>query len=98
MGAKKDYWPICNVALNDEGPHVITIDANATEEHPFYVDFIRYQPVWEDRETLHPTVVLDNTDPAITYDSGNWKPYIYKNETMLTVDRGARATVEFHGE
>ncbi|KAG2005053.1 hypothetical protein CC2G_003549 [Coprinopsis cinerea AmutBmut pab1-1] len=97
MGEKKDYWPICNVALNDEGPHVITIDANATEEHPFYVDFIRYQPVWEDRETLHPTVVLDNTDPAITYDSGNWKSYIYKNETMLTVDRGARATVEFHG-
>ncbi|EAU86480.1 hypothetical protein CC1G_11788 [Coprinopsis cinerea okayama7 len=92
---KINQWPICSVTLDDFGPHNITIGTAASEEHPFYVDLIQYRPLWEDRETLHPTVFLDSTDPGLTYDSGTWRSH--GNETMLTLDRGARATVEFNG-
>ncbi|KAH9484522.1 hypothetical protein JR316_0004004 [Psilocybe cubensis] len=67
--AVDNYWTMCDHDQLVDGQHVITVNATVMKEQTFWVDQIRYVPSsYVPLDTA--AVVVDNTDPAITFGDG----------------------------
>jgi len=91
-----NQWLMCDIYLMDDARHTFRMTAAVeSATSAFYFDLIQYRPSYELRETLHPTVFIDSTDPAVQFLDGFWTQF--EDETMFTMDSGATARLDFNG-
>jgi len=91
-----NQWSMCDISLENDTRHTFRMTAAVeSASSAFYFDLIQYLPSYDLRETLHPTVFIDNTDPAVQFLDGSWTQY--EDETMFTMDSGATARLDFNG-
>jgi len=89
-------WALCAIALEDDGPHTFELAVRAsTLEGGVYFDSISILPSYDLRDTLHPTVRIPSTDPAVRFPSGSWSTF--DGVVRLTSEPGATARVDFNG-
>ncbi|TFK19069.1 hypothetical protein FA15DRAFT_727512 [Coprinopsis marcescibilis] len=89
-----NQWTLCDVQFESSGQHVLTVAANTTSR-TFYLDLIQYKPDHNLQETLHPTILLVSTDPAVKYMEGNWASFL--NQAMVSTEPGSKVRIEFNG-
>ncbi|PPR02202.1 hypothetical protein CVT24_011429 [Panaeolus cyanescens] len=89
----ENNWWFCQSAYLEDGPHTITVRADAANNQRFWFDRILYAPsahVSLTNEALY----IDNLDPGLHYGTG-WR--INGLSANITNVDGAKFTYEFHG-
>ncbi|KAG5735203.1 hypothetical protein E4T56_gene4807 [Termitomyces sp. T112] len=98
IGATKPFqfaennWQLCEQASMTDGPHVLTINVTSAG-NTFWFDYLTYTP--SPSASYETTVLLvQNTDSAITYDSG-WGEL--GNTANMTTKVGSEVKFDFVG-
>jgi signal transduction histidine kinase len=103
----ENNWILCGAgpAQLQDGPHLLTVNANVGNEQTFWFDQIQYAP--SANVSLNQSLLrIDPSDPAIQYSSGLWNivgnPINYtstlgKKNVSSSQANGAFLTYEFSG-
>ncbi|TFK23470.1 hypothetical protein FA15DRAFT_620792 [Coprinopsis marcescibilis] len=95
-------YPLCKMDILSDvrwtGSHTLTVNATSGDGAIFWVDSIRYLP--PGNATLdRPTVMIEHTDPSITYAIGNWQTITDtdRSDVILAMEPGATLGLSFTG-
>jgi hypothetical protein len=99
--SSQNNWVLCGGGFQD-GPHVLTVKANVSDDQTFWFDQIQYDPS-ASVSLNQPFLRIDSNDSAIQYSSG-WEhlnqPITYaqfnRNKSNTQVN-GSYLTYQFHG-
>lgn len=86
-------WVLCDSGSIEDAEHTITMIADG--DRRFLFDQFQYLPSQRSVPSFQPTVVIDKTDPAVTYKSGTWNTTV--GGIKSSVDVNATISVEFTG-
>ena len=105
----ENNWILCGAGpaqLLEDGPHVLTVNANVPNQQTFWFDQIQYAP--SANVSLNQSFLrIDSSDPAIQYSRGLWNidvgnPINYTSSLSVmnvtaSAINGAFLTYEFSG-
>jgi len=96
-GAAMNQWRLCTIAVpagTADDEHVFRLEASA-DAGAVYVDYMAVHPSRTLWDSLHPTVLIESTDAAVTYPEGNWA--LYDEDVRVATERGAAMRLLFNG-
>ena len=83
---------MCSTTLND-GPHTLTVNVTSLTGQPFWLDDFHYAPS-SDVSEVNADTVVEQTDPALVYNSG-WEAL--EIDAEMTSVEGANVSFNFTG-
>jgi hypothetical protein len=90
----ENNWFLCGKEFQD-GPHVLTVKTNVSNQQTFWFDQIQYNP--STSVSLNQSVLrIDSSDPVIQYSSG-WQSLVQLINTSYTQITAASLTYQFTG-
>ena len=89
--SSENNWIICANILLQDGPHVLTVNANVSNQQTFWFDQIQCSSASD--ETF---LRIDSSNPDIQYSSG-WQTLVQLLNTSYTQITGATLTYQFTG-
>ena len=89
--SSENNWIICDNILLQDGPHVLTVNANVSNQQTFWFDQIQCTSASD--ETF---LRIDSSNPEIRYSSG-WQSLVQLLNTSYTQITGAALTYQFTG-
>jgi hypothetical protein len=90
----ENNWILCGSQFQD-GPHVLTVKANVSNQQTFWFDQIQYNP--SASVSLNQSLLrIDSSDPVIQYSSG-WQSLVQLINTSYTQVTAAALTYQFTG-
>lgn len=89
-------WPLCESPEFVPGQHTFTLNT-VSQKATFWFDQIRYLPLANMNSTLTGavSVVVEHSDPAVTYTSGSWQDLT--TNAKVTSQAGSVMTIKFTG-
>ncbi|KAF6764041.1 hypothetical protein DFP72DRAFT_491137 [Ephemerocybe angulata] len=89
-------WPLCESPEFVPGQHTFTLNT-VSQKATFWFDQIRYLPLSNMNSTLTGavSVVVEHSDPAVTYTSGSWQDLT--TNAKVTSQAGSAMTIKFTG-
>ncbi|TFK21616.1 hypothetical protein FA15DRAFT_758613 [Coprinopsis marcescibilis] len=95
--APRNREKLCRTSDLSEGPHTFTLDVQASEEHPFWVDVFPVRPLGESTSDV-PCVRVLAVDEDVQYVSGRWDQAASDERSCrYSTDMGASVLFNFNG-
>ena len=73
VGGSQNNWILCGAGPFQDGPHMLTVNANVSNQQTFWFDQIQYTPSASVQLLDQRFLYIDSGDSAIQYTSG-WSP------------------------
>ena len=93
----ENNWILCGGGPGQfqDGPHVLTVATNVSNQQTFWFDQIQYDP--SASVSLNQSLLrIDSSDPSLQYSSG-WQSLVQLINTSYTQITGAELTYQFTG-
>ncbi|PPQ86946.1 hypothetical protein CVT25_009830 [Psilocybe cyanescens] len=89
----QEHLPLCSQSLGD-GHHTITVLTNATQDSPFWLDYIQYDPSSSENTDDVDKVFNPGTAAVMV---GKWTPLLPSGSGVMTRDKSSKVQVQFNG-
>ncbi|KAF8079315.1 hypothetical protein FPV67DRAFT_110212 [Lyophyllum atratum] len=90
----ENNWLLCEVDHLSDGQHELTLNVSMRQGTTFRVDYLQYTPSGNLSDSENAVVLVENTDPALSYDS-DWREV--DGVAHMTTTQGSQVTLNFTG-